>query len=177
MSSVFKHSDPDFLACKNHSKSFKDVLFGSDTSVDFPDLKVTTLRGLSTLWISEEEVLHLAKLFDYALVGKFSLRRPVLDSIRNFFSTSNCRLSNDLDYGRSFVHRSYFVYCCFMMLIKWTPFLDLSEEPLIVPVWIPIWNLCLADRFILIMPLLWVLGRPLCILVEMDISRSYPDFV
>ncbi|KAL0928086.1 hypothetical protein M5K25_002325 [Dendrobium thyrsiflorum] len=35
----FRRSDPSFLDYKNPSKSFKDVLFGSDTLNDFPDLK------------------------------------------------------------------------------------------------------------------------------------------
>ncbi|KAL0928088.1 hypothetical protein M5K25_002328 [Dendrobium thyrsiflorum] len=42
----FRRSDPSFLNYKNTSKSFKEVLFGSDTLNDFPDLKVTTLQGL-----------------------------------------------------------------------------------------------------------------------------------
>ncbi|KAL0923173.1 hypothetical protein M5K25_007218 [Dendrobium thyrsiflorum] len=78
MSSTFKHSDPGFLVGKNQSKSFKEVLATSDTSIDFPELKVTTLRGLLALWISKGKVLHLAKPFEYALVGKFPLRQPVI---------------------------------------------------------------------------------------------------
>ncbi|KAH0450678.1 hypothetical protein IEQ34_021370 [Dendrobium chrysotoxum] len=52
-------------------------------------------------------------------------------------------------------------------LIKWTPFLDWSKESLIITnftliyfllVFFLVWDLCLADRFIMVMPLLWILG-------------------
>ncbi|KAH0450264.1 hypothetical protein IEQ34_020956 [Dendrobium chrysotoxum] len=94
--------------------------------------------GLTALWISKEEVLHLVKPFDLALIGKFPLCRPVLDSICKFFFNlkltsafsvtllDQCdvliKLSNDFDYGRVFAHRSYYVSNYFMKLIKWSPF-------------------------------------------------------
>ncbi|KAH0459847.1 hypothetical protein IEQ34_010510 [Dendrobium chrysotoxum] len=84
MTNTFKCCDPSFLDCKNPAKSFKDVVSSSDSSNAFPYLKANNLWGLMALCISEEEVLHLAKLFDLALVGKFLLRRPVLDSIPFF---------------------------------------------------------------------------------------------
>ncbi|KAI0495094.1 hypothetical protein KFK09_025241 [Dendrobium nobile] len=208
MANSVKRLDPGFLDSKNRSKSFKEVLSGSDASKAFSDMQVTTIRGLMALWISEFEVLHLAKPFDFALVGKFPLRRPALDSIRRFFSTSNYRvffvtlldhsnvlikLCNDLDYGRIVTHRSYFVFGCFIKVIKWTPFLDLSKESPIVYVWISFLELhphLFSPRILFGLGSLF--GRPLHtdnttvvgsrssvahILVEMNISKTYPDSI
>ncbi|KAI0488610.1 hypothetical protein KFK09_028449 [Dendrobium nobile] len=107
--------DPGFLAGKQ-SKSFKEVLSGSDESKGFPDYRISSIRGMPALWFSEDEFLHLAKPFEFALVGKFPLKRPALDSIRRFFFNLKLsgdffvtlldqanvliKLSNDLDYGR-----------------------------------------------------------------------------
>ncbi|PKU74261.1 hypothetical protein MA16_Dca003464 [Dendrobium catenatum] len=89
---AFKRSDPGFLEGK-HSKSFIEVLSGSVVSKSFPNFRVSTIRGLSALWFLEDEFLHLAKPFDFALVGKFPLKRLTLDSIRRFFF--NLKLSAD----------------------------------------------------------------------------------
>ncbi|PKU65704.1 Bidirectional sugar transporter SWEET6b [Dendrobium catenatum] len=64
------------ILCKN-SKSFKDVLSGSVSAV-FPDCRVSTIRGMPALWFSEDEFFHLAKPFEFALVGKFLLKRPFI---------------------------------------------------------------------------------------------------
>ncbi|KAL0927989.1 hypothetical protein M5K25_002217 [Dendrobium thyrsiflorum] len=64
---TFKRSDPDFLTYKNQSKSFKEVLFGSDFSNDFLDLKATTLRGLPTLWISEEKKVLMDDFLEFCV--------------------------------------------------------------------------------------------------------------
>ncbi|KAH0453868.1 hypothetical protein IEQ34_018368 [Dendrobium chrysotoxum] len=93
MMMVSKRSDPSFLDCNNPSKSFKDVVSSFDSLNAFLDLKVTTLRGLKALWISEEEVKHLARPFEFVLVRKFPMHRHVLDSIQKFFF--NLKLSGD----------------------------------------------------------------------------------
>ncbi|KAL0911913.1 hypothetical protein M5K25_017849 [Dendrobium thyrsiflorum] len=108
-------ADPGFLSSVNKSRSFKDVIAGASAS-SFPDLRPTTHCGLTSLWVSEEEVLALAAPFQYALVGKFSLRRPKLDLIRNFFF--NLKLSAAFS------------------IIKWSPLFDISTETPIVPIWI-----------------------------------------
>ncbi|KAI0494929.1 hypothetical protein KFK09_025075 [Dendrobium nobile] len=153
--------------------------------------------------------MHLAKPFEFALVGKFPLKRLVLDAIRRFFfnlklsgdfsvtlldqSNVLIKLANDLDYGRVFAHRSYFVYGCFMKIVKWSPTLDLSEESPVVPVWISFPGLrphLFSSR--ILFGLGSVFGRPIQtdnatavgsrpsvarILVELDISKKYPDSV
>ncbi|XP_020678725.1 uncharacterized protein LOC110096915 [Dendrobium catenatum] len=203
-----KRLDPGFLAGKS-SKSFKDALSGPVDANVFPDLRVSTIRGMPALWFSEDEFMHLAKPFDFALVGKFPLKRPALDAIRRFFfnlkltgdfsvtlldqSNVLIKLSNDLDYDRIFAHRSYFVYGCFMKIIKWSPTLDLSEESHVVPVWISFPGLrahLFSSR--ILFGLGSVFGRPIQtdnatavgsrpsiarILVELDISKNYPDSV
>ncbi|KAI0501645.1 hypothetical protein KFK09_016590 [Dendrobium nobile] len=142
--------DPGFLAGKQ-PKSFRDALSG-DSIDSFPDFRISSNRGMPSLWFSEEEFLHLAKPFEFALVGRFPLKCPTLDSIRKFFfglklsgefsvtlldqTNVLIKLHNDLDYARDFAHRSYLVFGCFMKVIKWSPVLDLSEESPVVPVWL-----------------------------------------
>ncbi|PKU71221.1 hypothetical protein MA16_Dca007217 [Dendrobium catenatum] len=164
---------------------------------------------MPALWFSEDEFMHLAKSFEFALVGKFPLKRPALDAIRRFFfnlkltedfsvtlldqSNVLIKLSNDMDYGRIFAHRSYFVYGCFMKIIKWSPTLDLSEESPVVLLWISFPSLrphLFSSR--ILFGLGSVFGRPIQndnatavgshpsvarILVELDISKNYPDSV
>ncbi|KAL0926079.1 hypothetical protein M5K25_004465 [Dendrobium thyrsiflorum] len=50
----------------------------------FPALKTTSHHGLPPLSISEEEIIALAAPFEFALVGKFSGRRPVRNWINKF---------------------------------------------------------------------------------------------
>ncbi|KAI0494578.1 hypothetical protein KFK09_024719 [Dendrobium nobile] len=129
--------DPGFLAGMQ-PKSFRDALSG-DSIVSFPNFRISSHRGMPSLWFSEEEFLHLAKPFEFALVGRFPLKRPTLDSIRKFFfglklsgdfsvtlldqTNVLIKLHNDLDYARVFAHRSYLVFGCFMKVIKWSLFL------------------------------------------------------
>ncbi|PKU84885.1 hypothetical protein MA16_Dca024074 [Dendrobium catenatum] len=107
--------------------------------------------------LTDEEVLKLASPFQFTLVGKFGLRRPNLDAIRNFFSSLKLsgfysvglldsrhvaiQLSNDLDYSRVFARRSYFIHNCQMRILKWTPFFDIKEESPFVPIWVSFPNL------------------------------------
>ncbi|KAL0908865.1 hypothetical protein M5K25_023376 [Dendrobium thyrsiflorum] len=120
----FSRTIPEFLhgfLFGSSSLSFKDALSGvSPSSVDFPDLKVSSHRGMPALWISEAEIQSLATPFEFALMGKFLGRRPSLDAIRNFFFklklNGDCsvtvlnhrnvliKLFKDLDYCRVFAH-------------------------------------------------------------------------
>ncbi|KAI0503868.1 hypothetical protein KFK09_014811 [Dendrobium nobile] len=145
-----KLRDPGFLNGASAPLSFKEALAGS--SSPFPDLKVSSHRGLPALFISEEEVRSLVSPFDFALVGRFPGRRPSVDAIRKFcfnlkligdFSVTVLnhrnvliKLVNDFDYCRIFSHRSYFVQNCFMKVVKWSPNLDIEVDSPFVPVWI-----------------------------------------
>ncbi|KAH0454138.1 hypothetical protein IEQ34_016062 [Dendrobium chrysotoxum] len=110
----FKRSDPDFLAYKNPSKSFKDVCMDLILRMISRILRLLLFQGLPSLWILEKEVQHLVKPFEFALVRKFPLCKPIFHSIRKFlYNLKNSgeisvtlldhkhvhiKLSNDLDY-------------------------------------------------------------------------------
>ncbi|KAI0525021.1 hypothetical protein KFK09_004411 [Dendrobium nobile] len=149
--------DPGFLVGPS-SLSFKDALAGSVSSPKvFPDLKVSSHRGLLALLISEAEIHDLTAPFEFALVGKFPSRRPSMEAIRSFFfklklfgevsvTVLNQRnvlikFFNDLDYCRVFAHRSYFVSNCYMKLSKWSPSLDIDVDSPVIPIWISFPNL------------------------------------
>ncbi|KAL0907506.1 hypothetical protein M5K25_021921 [Dendrobium thyrsiflorum] len=139
------------------SRSFKDVLSGNDSVGDLSILAQSVFNGVPAVLLSDEEVLKLASPFQFTLVGKFSLRRPNLDMIRQFFGNLkltgffsiglldarhvSIQLTNDLDYSRVFARRSYFVNNCQMRILKWTPFFDIRQESPIVPIWISFPNL------------------------------------
>ncbi|KAI0497572.1 hypothetical protein KFK09_020803 [Dendrobium nobile] len=117
-----KLADHGFLGISNPSRSFLQVLSGSSASNDFPKLRVSSFRGMHSLWISDDEIEALTVPFQFALVGFFPTKRPSLDSIRKFFlnlklngdvsvtlldpSHVLIKLENDLDYCRIFCHRS-----------------------------------------------------------------------
>ncbi|KAL0906649.1 hypothetical protein M5K25_025161 [Dendrobium thyrsiflorum] len=144
--------DPGFLIGKASSRSFKDALANDSHSSNFPELKITSHRGMPSLWISEGEILAHAAPFEFALVGKFPARRPSLEAIHNFFfylklmgevsvTILNMRhilikLVNDLDYCMVFAYRSYFVNNCYMKLFKWSPMFDVEVESPIIPIWV-----------------------------------------
>ncbi|KAI0500257.1 hypothetical protein KFK09_018467 [Dendrobium nobile] len=92
-----------------------------------------------------------------------------------------------------FAHRSYFVYGCFMKVIKWSPLLDLSEESPIVPVWLSFPGLrphLFSSRILFGMGSIF--GRPIQtdnaiasgshpsvarVLVEIDVTKFYSNSV
>ncbi|KAL0918592.1 hypothetical protein M5K25_010609 [Dendrobium thyrsiflorum] len=107
-----------------------EALGGGSLSQDFPDLVRSTHKGLPSLWISKEEILALAMPFEYAFVGKFSVRRPTLDNIMKFFFALKLsgdffvtlidprhvliKLLTDMDYIRIFSRRAYYVIIIFL---------------------------------------------------------------
>ncbi|KAL0918752.1 hypothetical protein M5K25_010783 [Dendrobium thyrsiflorum] len=76
--------DPGFLNSGSTTCSFKVVIYGSMSCSSFLDLKSTAHCGMTTLWVTEEEVMTLEAPFQFVLVGKFPLRKPKLDLIRHF---------------------------------------------------------------------------------------------
>ncbi|KAH0456306.1 hypothetical protein IEQ34_014213 [Dendrobium chrysotoxum] len=69
-----------FLNGHKKSRSFLEALSRA-FSLEFPEPKVTAHHSLLSLWILEEKILALAARFEYALVGKFPIRRPSLELI------------------------------------------------------------------------------------------------
>ncbi|XP_028555799.1 uncharacterized protein LOC114580947 isoform X2 [Dendrobium catenatum] len=121
---VNRLGDPGFLDGKAKSKSFRDALSGD--SPGFSLLKVSSLRDLPSLIISDEELLSLAAPFEFALVGKFLGRRLPLDLIQKFFF--NLKMG-----GFSLTDRISLL-TRFMKLLKWSPIFDVNVESPIVPV-------------------------------------------
>ncbi|KAL0905898.1 hypothetical protein M5K25_024346 [Dendrobium thyrsiflorum] len=61
--------DPGFLSGASSAISFKDAMSGAiSSSYSFPDLQLSSHRGLPALLISEEELSALAAPFEFALV-------------------------------------------------------------------------------------------------------------
>ncbi|KAL0906635.1 hypothetical protein M5K25_025146 [Dendrobium thyrsiflorum] len=103
------------------------------------------------------------------------------------------KLINDLNYNSVFSHRSYFVSNCYMKLFKWSSFFDITVESSIILIWVSLPNL----RPHMFSPrILHGLGTLFClplktdnaavvgsrspvarILIELDISKSYPEYV
>ncbi|KAI0519813.1 hypothetical protein KFK09_007274 [Dendrobium nobile] len=153
----FFNLDSEGSKSPSTSRSFKEVLEGASSGDIFPNVQQSVFNGIPAVLLSDEEVLKLASPFQFTLVGKFGVRRPNLDVIRNFFSSlkltgfysvglldtrhAAIQLSNDLDYNRVFARCSYFIYNCQMRILKWTPFFDIKEESPIVPVWISFPNI------------------------------------
>ncbi|KAL0919993.1 hypothetical protein M5K25_009089 [Dendrobium thyrsiflorum] len=192
------------------TKRFTDpALSGSSSDVRSPDVKISSFRGLLSLWISELEIRALAAPFQFALVGFFPSKRHSLDSIRRFFFNLKLngeasvtlldhlhvliKLENDLNYYKVFCHRSYLVHNCYMKLTKWSPLLDVGVESLVIPIWVSFPQLrphLYSPR--ILHDLASIFSKPLKIdnatsvgsrppvarvLVEIDITKTYPDKV
>lgn len=72
-----------------YAKTFKDVLAGSDVPGSSSlNLFRSSHKGTPSVFISDEDDAVLAEPFSFSLVGKFSLKRPNMDRIREFFSFS-----------------------------------------------------------------------------------------
>lgn len=67
-------------------RSFKEALYGKDLS-DPPSLNLgqTLVKGFPSILFSKEDIKILAEPFTFSMVGKFPLRQPNMDKIRNFF--------------------------------------------------------------------------------------------
>ncbi|KAL0924030.1 hypothetical protein M5K25_004832 [Dendrobium thyrsiflorum] len=139
------------------SRSFKDVLSGSSNPGSKLSFVTSSFRGCPALLFDDSTVSKLAAPFALTLVGKFLLRRPNIDIIRNFFLNLklsgsfhvglldprhiSIQLSNDLDYSWIFSRRSYYIQGCQMCLLKWTLDFDVRAESPIALVWISFPNL------------------------------------
>ncbi|KAL0923494.1 hypothetical protein M5K25_007553 [Dendrobium thyrsiflorum] len=145
-----KLCDPGFLVGSSSSRSFLDVLANSSPGNDFPKLRVSSFRGLPSLWISELEIQALAIPFQFSLVCFFPSKRPSLDSIRRFFF--NLKLNGE--FLVTLLDSSH-------ILIKLANDLDYCSKPPKIDSAISIGT------------------RPsvACVLVELDITKSYPDKV
>ncbi|KAL0908326.1 hypothetical protein M5K25_022815 [Dendrobium thyrsiflorum] len=171
-------ADPGFLVSSVKSRSFVEALSGSSSDVRFPDVKISSFRGLPSLWISELEIRTLAAPFQFALVGFFPSKRPSLDSIRRFFFILKLN-------GEASV--------TLLDPLNWSPLLDVGVESPVIPIWVSFLQLrphLYSPR--ILHGLASIFGKPLKIdtatsvgsrpsvahvLVEIDIMKIYPDKV
>ncbi|KAL0911827.1 hypothetical protein M5K25_017749 [Dendrobium thyrsiflorum] len=139
-------------------KSFKEALAGSSSN-DVSGILISSslVNGMPAILVSDKDLQILAEPYKLALVGKFFFRRPNMDEIRKFFnglkllgsfsvSLLDARhifinLSNDLDYNRIFLKRSYYVRNCQLRILKWSTDFDIHAESPICPVWLSLSNL------------------------------------
>ncbi|KAH0468412.1 hypothetical protein IEQ34_003445 [Dendrobium chrysotoxum] len=95
----------------------------------FLELRATTHCGLMALWILEKEIETLAASFKFVLVGKFNTKKPILNLIYNFFFF-------ELNLFGKFCHvfccKFYYVYSCYMKLVKLSSDFDISTESAII---------------------------------------------
>ncbi|KAL0911826.1 hypothetical protein M5K25_017748 [Dendrobium thyrsiflorum] len=139
-------------------KSFKEALAGSSSNnASGISVSSSLVNGMPAILVSDEDFKTLAEPYKLALVGKFSSRRPNMDEIRNFFhglkllgsfsvSLLDARhifinLSNEIDYNRIFLKRSYYVRNFVMRILKWSTDFDIHAESPICPVWLSLPNL------------------------------------
>ncbi|KAH0470217.1 hypothetical protein IEQ34_001775 [Dendrobium chrysotoxum] len=162
-----------FLEGPFKTRSFLEALSGISSDVSFPDLKSTSFRELPSLWILEQEILALAAPFQFYLVGFFPSKLPSLEFIQRFFFKLKliCEVLvtlldslhilikpvNDFDYSSVFCHRSYLVYNCYMKLPNGLLYL--------MPLKVDTATFVGSQPFVA------------CVLVELDITKSYPDKV
>ncbi|KAL0924031.1 hypothetical protein M5K25_004833 [Dendrobium thyrsiflorum] len=171
------------------SRSFKEVLAGSSSSSPKLSFVKSSFKGCPALLFDDSVVSQLAAKFSLTLVGKFLLRRPNIDVIRKFFVNLklsgsfhvglldprhiSIQLSNDLDYSRIFLRRSYYIQGCQMCLLKWTLDFDVREESTIAPVWVSFPNLRL--HFFNAQATTSISCPSVArVLVELDLSKKHP---
>ncbi|PKU86143.1 hypothetical protein MA16_Dca001974 [Dendrobium catenatum] len=116
-------------------KSFKEALSGSCEKENLGiTISSSSVNGIPAILVSENDLKKLAEPYKFALVGKFSFRRPLMEEIRKFFHDLHLtgmflvtlldarhvfiNLSNELDYSIIFLRISYFVRNCQMRLLK-----------------------------------------------------------
>ncbi|KAL0908782.1 hypothetical protein M5K25_023291 [Dendrobium thyrsiflorum] len=122
-----------FFASKSSSRFFRDALYGSSSSSSLSNLQISSHRGMPSLWILEE-ILALATPFEFALVGKFSSRKPSLGAIRKFFF--NLKLNGD--FSVTVLNPKHVLI---KLLFKWSPSFDVEVESPIFLIWVSFPNL------------------------------------
>ncbi|XP_071933805.1 uncharacterized protein [Coffea arabica] len=160
------------------TKSFADVTAGGE-AVAVPELgSLGSHRGEPALIISRQELTALAVPFRNALIGRFALRRPPMESIRKFFVSLGLkgevsvglldakhvliRPSLEEDYSRLFIRRMWFFQNSPMAISKWSMDFKADQDYSIAPVWVTLPGLPLPffDKRSLL-KLGSLLGRPL----------------
>ncbi|XP_027150383.1 uncharacterized protein LOC113750625 [Coffea eugenioides] len=186
---------PPIAAQKIGVPSFADVV-SSRTAVEFQSKSFASLsssssgprvqgvvsshRGEPSVSFSMEDIERIAAPFQYALVGKFSRGRPIMDDLRKFFHALDLtakfslglldrrhiliRLSNEADYYRVWSRGFWSINKAPMRVFKWSIDFHVDREDSIVPVWfaLPMLPVHLFHKECLF-SIVGCLGRPLCV--------------
>lgn len=187
-SQIWKSLNPSFFALRSSAsgdqpcvKSFAAAVASSSLVRDsqLPDLgELSSSRGEPAFRISRQDIARLAEPHRNVLIGRFSYSRPSMEVIRKFFVSLGLkgacsvglfdtnhviiRPTQEEDYTRLFVRRTWFVQSSPMTISKWTPDFKSSQESSIVPVWVILPNLPLYFyNTKSILKLASLLGRPL----------------
>ena len=140
----------------------------------------STHRREPAVSFSMEDIERIAAPFPYALVGKFSRGRPLMEKLRKFFQALNLkaeyslglmdrrhvliRLSNEADYYRVWSRGIWHINKVPMRVLKWSIDFHVDRETSVVPVWFSLPKLpvhlfhkeCLFS-------IVACLGHPLCV--------------
>ncbi|KAL0925370.1 hypothetical protein M5K25_003693 [Dendrobium thyrsiflorum] len=189
-----KLGDPDVLANSFSGNDLPELRVSSFLglpSLWISDMEIQALAvpfqfSLVGFFPSKRPSLDSIRRFFFNLKLNGEVSATLLDS-----SHILIKLANDLDYCRVFCHRSYLVYNCYMKLTKWSPLVDIGVESPVIPIWVSFPLLrphLFAPR--ILNGLASLFGKPLKIdsatsigsrpsvarvLVELDITKAYPD--
>ncbi|XP_027169476.1 uncharacterized protein LOC113769209 [Coffea eugenioides] len=149
---VLQPSEGAIGAAPPLSKSFAAVVTASSSAEVFDLGTISTRRGEPAFRIANSDIQQLARLFQQALVGRFSYSRPPMEAVRRFFlllglkgdyavallDTNHVliRPTVEEDYIWLFVRRTWYIRSSPMTISKW--FLDFkaNKEISIAPVWV-----------------------------------------
>ncbi|XP_071917289.1 uncharacterized protein [Coffea arabica] len=111
-----------------------------------------THKGEPALIFPQAAVEALASPFRFALIGKFSRRRPKLEEVRKFIASLDLRenpvvglldvrhvliqLNNEADFHRVWFRRIWYVSSFPMRVFKWTTDFHVDRESSVVPLWL-----------------------------------------
>ena len=108
-------------------------------------------RGEPSITFAQTDLEVLLALFTFALVGKFSKGRPIMDVIQKFFLSLDLketvsvglldsrhvliRLGNEMDFHRLWSRGNWYSHGVLMSVLKWSPAFHVDREPSVVLVW------------------------------------------
>ncbi|XP_071939135.1 uncharacterized protein [Coffea arabica] len=133
-------------------KSFAD-LFSDKSSTPSLSVQATPSmhKGEPAILFSQDALDKLVAPYRFALVGKFSRRRPKLEDIRTFLLKLDLReavtvglldprhvllrFHNEADFHRCWSRGIWYVHGSPMRVFKWSPAFHVDREPSVVPMW------------------------------------------
>ncbi|XP_027181954.1 uncharacterized protein LOC113780345 [Coffea eugenioides] len=160
------------------SKSFASL--SSTSTISRVQAVASTHKGEPAVNFCMEDIECIATPFQYALVGKFSKGRLLMEDLRNFFHSLDLkaefslglldhkhvliRLTTEDDYYCLWARGIWYVKEVPMRIFKWSIDFHVDRETSVVPVWfvLPKLPIHLFHKECLF-PIVACLGRPLCV--------------